>query len=69
MNDHSLPDPFEHGLISVSDVKNVWAELINKVQFLPQYRTDLIMEAIDDAKARLIDLAARNAQIFNAVRR
>jgi hypothetical protein len=63
-----ISDPFDLGMISPDDIKNEFGALVQKVQYM-NARSDLIMEAIDDAKASLIDRCARNLELFEIKRR
>lgn len=63
-----IPDPFELGMVGVGDLKDVFGDLVMKLQFEP-VRMDIWMERLEDAKHRLIDIASRNIVIFEARRR
>lgn len=62
-------DPFDLGCLSPEDIKNTFGQMVNDIQFLPAARLDLIIERIEDAKHQLIDLAARNTELFEVKRR
>ena len=61
-------DPFDLGMISQDDIKNVFGQLVNDIQFLP-VRQDLWIERVEVAKHELIKLCARNMELFQVSRR
>ena len=61
-----MNDPFDLGLVSVDDIKNVFGQLVNRIQFEP-VRQDIWMEALENCKYELIKLAQRNTELFKVV--
>ena len=63
-----MNDPFDLGLVSVDDIKNVFGQLVNRIQFEP-VRQDIWMELIENSKHDLIALCQRNSELFKVMRK
>ena len=61
-------DPFDLGAVSPEDIKNVFGQLINDLQFVPEH-SKRWLERTEDAKHELIKLCSRNAELFRVVRK
>ena len=63
-----MRDPFDLGAVSVDDIKNVFGQLVNDLQFIPTH-SNMWLERVETAKHELIKLCARNAELFRVVRK
>ena len=63
-----MSDPFDLGAVSVDDIKNVFGQLVNRIQFEP-VRQDIWMELIENSKHDLIALCQRNSELFKVMRK
>jgi hypothetical protein len=63
-----MSDPFDLGMVSVDDLKGVFSQLVNDLQFIPTH-SNRWLDRVVEAKHELIKLCERNAGLFRVVRK